>query len=253
MAYLNNIIKANRRQIDIDLQDSAKRPYFSSVYYGQYKITLPLMKQYAKGNLLDLGCGDLPFKSELEGFVSRYDSLDFFPRNDDLTYVADIQNMPIVPDEGYDSAICLEVLEHVPDPFRAAQEIYRVLKPGGVLIATVPHLSRLHDVPYDYYRYTKYGLQYLLAQAGFEVVELVERGGIFSFLGHQISNALLSLTWSVPLLKDVVWYCNRWLITQLSFELDKIFDRPDIFALGYTVVAIKPDAKSYNLNTMEIR
>jgi len=241
MADFKEMIQANRRQLDIDLLSSPDRPYISSAYYAQYKVTLPLMKQYVKGDLIDLGCGDSPFKNELEKLVSNYDNLDFFPRSDALTYIGDIQDMPMVPSKKYDSAICLEVLEHVPDPFRAAQEIYRILSPGGVALVSVPHLSRLHDLPHDYYRYTRYGLAQLLTQAGFEVVQIAERGGLFSFLGHQISNMLLSLTWSMPVVKTIAWYFNRWFVTQLSFKLDEVFNRSGIFALGYTAVALKPN------------
>ncbi len=239
MSYLKKKLQSNRRKIELDLLSSPKRLYFSPVYYGQYKITLPLAKQYAKGYFLDLGCGDLPFKNELVELVAYYDTLDFFPRTDALTYIEDIQNMTTVPSERYNSAICLEVLEHVPDPFRAVREIYRVLAQESVLIISVPHLSRLHDEPHDYYRYTRYGVRYLLEQAGFKVIHLVERGGLFSFLGHQVSTFILGMIWSVPIIRHIAWFLNAWLVTRLCHQLDQWFPQSGVFALGYTVVASK--------------
>lgn len=238
-AYWKEKIRANRRQLELDLLSSPQRHLFSPIYYSQYQVTLPLMQKFVKGRLLDVGCGDLPFKDKLLQQVTRYDSLDLFPRGTELTYVNDVQDMATVPSENYDSAICLEVLEHVPDPFRAAREIYRVLVPGGVLIVSVPHLSRLHDEPHDYYRYTKYGLTHLLKQAGFTLLFLQRRGGLCSFLGHQISTMLLGLVWSVPVIREVGWFLNSWLVTRLCYQLDLILNRSEIFTAGYTAVATK--------------
>lgn len=232
-------IGENRRHLESDLLSSPRRRFFSPVYYGQYRVTLPLVRQFARGRLLDLGCGDSPYKDEFIDCVTKYDTLDFFPRNSNITYLSDIQNMPAVPSEGYDSAICLEVLEHIPDPFRAAREIYRILAPGGVLIASVPHLSRLHDEPYDYYRYTKYGITHVLEQAGFTIIHLTPRGGLFSFLGHQVSTILLSTVWHLPFVRRILWFLNSWFITRLCYMLDTTLNQSGIFAAGYTVVATK--------------
>jgi SAM-dependent methyltransferase len=233
-------IQANRRQLELDLLSSSQRRYCSPIYYGQYRVTLPLMQEYVKGRLLDLGCGDSPFKDVLLDRVTHYDSLDLFPRSEGVTYVSDIQDMAEVPTGVYDSAICLEVLEHVPDPFRAIGEIYRILAPGGTLIVSVPHLSHLHDEPHDYYRYTQYGLTYLLEQAGFTVTHLHQRGGLFSFLGHQVSSIMLGTLWRVPVVRRITWFLNSWLITRLCYRLDMIFSQWGIFASGYTAVARKP-------------
>jgi SAM-dependent methyltransferase len=99
--------------------------------------------------------------------------------------VGDAQNMSGVIASGkFDTVLLLDVLEHVPDPAKVLSEIYRVLRPGGTLILSVPHLSRLHEEPYDFYRFTKYGLTHLLEVAAFRQIVVNQCGGIFSFLGH---------------------------------------------------------------------
>ena len=232
-------IRVNRKRLEHDLLNTSQRPLFSPVYYGQYHVTLPLLKKFAHGRLIDLGCGDMPFQDLLAGQIESYDSLDFFPRNDRVTYVGDIQHMDMIPSNTYDTAVCLEVLEHIADPFMAMREIHRILKVGGVLIASVPHLSRLHDEPHDYYRYTQHGLRYLLEQNGFSIQILTRRGGLFSFLGHQVSTLILGLVWRIPVLRQLAWFLNSWLVVRGADLLDHYLDRSGVFALGYTVVASK--------------
>ena len=89
--------------------------------------------------------------------------------------------MDIISDGSYDSAICLEVLEYVQNPLRVIAGVYRILKKDITLVISVPHFSRLHEEPYDSFRCTKYGLQFLLEDAGFKVLNITPRGGIFSF------------------------------------------------------------------------
>ncbi len=236
---LQSFIRNGRQSLERDLAASPRKQYFSPAAYSQYAVTLPLLIQVAQGRLIDLGCGNMPFRSFVSAQVAGYDSLDLFPRRTDVTYVGDVQAMPMVPSNAYDTALCLEVLEHVPNPCAAVGEIWRVLKPGARLVMSVPHLSRLHDEPHDYYRYTRHGVRHLLEQAGFEVVILVKRGGLLSFLGHQVSTTLLGLTWGVPLLRDLTWFLNEWLVTRPCWWLDEQLDHAGLFALGYSAVAQK--------------
>ena len=231
------LIEKNRKNIDIELNNIDKRKYFSPANYGDVKVTLPLIKKYCSGNSLDAGCGDMPYKSYIINLVTNYDTIDFEEHVPGITYIGDLQDMYMIKDDTYDTILCFEVLEHLPNPFKAVREIRRIIKNNGMLILSVPHLSRLHDVPHDYFRYTKFGLKALLEENGFEIVEIKTRGGIFSFLGHQFSNIFCSLFWHIPIIKNIVFFINKLLSVRLSYFLDKIFDKNKIFALGYTVVA----------------
>ena len=64
-------------------------------------------------------------------------------------------------DAEFDTVFVLEVLEHVQKPSLASTELHRVLKSTGKLLVSTLFIFGIHDAPYDYYRYTKYGLKYL--------------------------------------------------------------------------------------------
>jgi len=233
-------LRDQRHRIERDLLGSPQRYLFSPALYSQYKVTLPLIRRFARGKLIDIGCGDMPFREFVIDRVNVYDGLDIYPHSW-VTYVGNVEDMFMVKDESYDTVLCLEVLEHVSDPFLAVREICRILKPGGVLILSVPHLSRLHDEPLDYYRFTQYGVQNLLEKAGLVLIALEKRGGLFSFLGHQFSTLVLIFVWNIPVLKDIVWFLNSWLITRACYNIDLILDRSGVFAMGYTAVAYRKD------------
>ena len=91
-------------------------------------------------------------------------------------------------DGSFQAVICLEVLEHVRDPFRAAAELRRVLAPGGTLLLTTPFLlqyhgkggsSHSHGSYPDFWRFTYQGLQRLFED--FEAVELAALDGPIEF------------------------------------------------------------------------
>jgi len=236
---MKTFLKNNRQRIEKELNHSRNWPYFSPAIYCQYRVMLPMAQRHAKGDLIDLGCGDMPYRSALISQVITYDGLDLFPRSDQVRYTSNLESMVVISDQTYDTALMIEVLEHVPHPWLALTETWRILKPGGTLIISVPHLSRLHDEPHDYYRYTRHGLRQLLEDSGFEVIELVKKGGIFSFLGHQVSTLILTLTWGIPILRRVVFFLNRWLVTHPCFILDKWLDRGGLAPLGYVATARK--------------
>ena len=82
-------------------------------------------------------------------------------------------------------------------PGRALAEIARTLVPGGALLIAAPHEWEVHQAPHDYFRYTRYGLAYLLEKAGFEVREMRAAGGYFRLLARRLLNGLQFFTGGV--------------------------------------------------------
>jgi SAM-dependent methyltransferase len=71
----------------------------------------------------------------------------------------------------HDVVICEQVLEHVPDPWRAARTLHDLARPGGQVIVSTPFLMWVHGPP-DYWRFTETGMRLVLEGAGLVVDEL---------------------------------------------------------------------------------
>ncbi len=123
-----------------------------------------------RGRLLDYGCGGSPYRCILPQF-SPYIRADISPGPGiDLAFDAK-GNLPGEPDGSYDVVLSTQVLEHVADPERYLAEAYRLLPPGGALVLTTHGFFPEHGCPYDFYRWTGYGLERQAENAGFKVEE----------------------------------------------------------------------------------
>lgn len=141
------------------------------------------------GQMLDIGCGVKPYRAMLTG-VTRYIGIErpgTLSKSGVVDVWADGLALPFAA-ASFDSVLCNEVLEHVPEPARLFAEAARVLKPGGTLVLTTPQTWGLHEEPHDYYRYTRYGLEYLACGSGFTVIEITPTCGTFATVGQRLSS-----------------------------------------------------------------
>jgi len=151
--------------------------------------------------------------------------------------VANLKTLPF-SDAAFDAVFCSQVLEHEREPAAALAEFRRVLKGDGTLVLTAPHLSRLHDAPHDYYRFTAYGLRALAEDAAFAVEKVVPAGGLLSFLGHNVNSIWLALVAPIPLIGRLA-VAVAALTSPLWAWLDRVLDRRGVFALNWVLVGRK--------------
>lgn len=203
-----------------------------------------------KGNLLDVGAGNSPWKSYLPRHVS-YKGLDIedakefnMKSSDEIIYYPG----GIFPfaDEEFNNVLCVEVLEHVYDNIFFLSEIHRCLKREGMLMLTVPWSARRHHLPHDYFRYTPEALERTLIGLGFVKVVVKIRGNDYAVVFNKILCIIQGLIF--PTKKY-----NLFLTAPIALILLPIFFVFFILAhgsmllgigsnidpLGYAVIAIK--------------
>lgn len=163
-----------------------------------------------------------------------------------IDYKCDITNIPL-SDESIDVVLLIEVLEHLPEPLLALKEINRILKKGGYLYISVPQGWGEHQVPNDYYRYTQYGLRYLLNKANFKVEKIEKRGGYFKYIAFRLWHIIFMpfLNRETLVKKIAGWFIKIGLILFLPlvsiicYFFDDILDKEKELTLGYQIVAMK--------------
>lgn len=146
--------------------------------------TLQHFSGHIKGRLLDLGCGNKPYCDIYTPLCSESVGCDVphslhKDSNVEVECSAEDIDKYFAP-QSFDTILCTEVIEHTIDDRKVAENIGRLLKPGGAVIISAPFTYVLHEAPHDYRRYTLYGLSRLLEDNGFEISSSAAMGGTFS-------------------------------------------------------------------------
>ena len=132
----------------------------------QYAVRKPLVEWLrstrASGRILDVGCGERPYEPLFRG--AEYVGFDV-PGNPRADLHGSIGAIP-VEDASFDVVLCLQVLEHVPDPAAAVRELRRVVRPGGRVLASTHGVYPYHPNPDDLWRWTHTGLERLFRENG---------------------------------------------------------------------------------------
>ena len=142
----------------------------------------------------------------------------------------------------FDSALCTSVLEHLEEPEQALRECHRVLKTGGIAIYSVPFIWHLHEEPRDFYRFSRYGLQYLFEKSGFKVIELKALSGFWVTFGQMLVYNLYRFN-KGPMRWLRIVDATGLLIQGCAATLDWL-DRAEQWTWGYLVVAKKEPCRA---------
>jgi SAM-dependent methyltransferase len=207
--------------------------------YSDLKKELPKLK----GVILDIGCGQSPYRFLLNSPETIYKGIDVKEASE-----FDYQNSDILQFDGVtipfesnsvDGVICTEVLEHVFNYELLVSEIHRICKPGAKIILTIPFSARYHYIPHDYFRYTPSALETIFKS--FSKVEIVPRGtDILSICSKII--VLFFRNFSVDCFKKIIcfpiWICLTpfLALTILIAHISRIFNWGSVLdPLGYTI------------------
>jgi SAM-dependent methyltransferase len=189
-----NTLSHIKQSVKSFFQNQSFAPGFAGVFINPfYFIRADLqrnIKRYApelKGRLLDFGCGRKP--SEKLFSVDEYIGIDTMTtghehKNSKIDVFYDGKNIPF-EDNSFDSIFCSEVLEHVFNLDEVMPEIRRVMKPDGKILVTVPFCWNEHEVPFDFGRYSSFGIIHLFEKYGFKVTTL-KKSGTFARVNMQL-------------------------------------------------------------------
>jgi SAM-dependent methyltransferase len=198
-----------------------------------------------RGSVYDLGCGEMPYRDWLLRHAESYTGVDWQGSHHELKahLVADLNEALPVEDGAADSVISISVMEHLKKPQQFLTEVCRILKSGGGLVIQVPWQWWVHEAPHDYFRYTPFGLEFMLRSAGFIDICVSPGAGFFSMMTLKLNyfslrlirgpSGVRALTRAVL---GVGWYCGQ----KVAPLFDRLDRRPELEACSYFVTARKP-------------
>jgi len=200
----------------------------SKFIHGLLEEHVSKYQHLARGRLIDVGCGKKPFKHLFTNTDSYY-GVDI-AENSEADLICDVLELEIEANSA-DAVLCTQVLEHVNEPNTLICEISRICKKGGIVFLTAPHMCRIHGEPYDFFRFTRFGLKHLFEKNRFEIIEIEEVGGFFLAMTY-LTNFYLRQ--KIGLFS----YAINPLINLLYLAV-KCFDKNKNHAFNYLVVAKK--------------
>lgn len=191
------------------------------------------------GRTLDVGSQNGPYAALFPNRIA----LDIC-RGNGVQVLGDAQALAF-RDAAFDVVLCTEVLEHLPEPQRAIDEMWRVLKAGGTLLLTTRFLFPIHDAPHDYFRFTKYGLRHLLRR--FEILELAEETDTVGALAVLVQRLGMQARTIGPAPMRGAWLVAARMLRPFSFLITaeygdsrRLTRETGIMTSGYHVAARKP-------------
>lgn len=234
-----NVLKAYNRaqQFNPGIAGVFVNPFFLARrrLWNAVRVAAPLLQ----GRLLDVGCGTKPYRSlfEVNEYVGLEIDSDAARRRGVADAYYDGHRFPFEK-ESFDAILCNQVLEHVFNPEDFMEELRRVLRPGGRVLLTVPFVWDEHEQPWDYARYTSFGLSAMFEKHGFVVRRhdklLDDASALFQLANAYLYKVARSRYRAVNLLLNV---CLHAPVTMLGLLARAILPRNSDLFLDQLVVA----------------
>lgn len=203
------------REVNLERFQNYKQTSKSDYYFLVYKRLISSLEKavsaYAKKRVLDIGCGNKPYEAMFDGKISEYIGCDIVQSSlNKVDIICEANKIPL-DDAGFETVFSTQTIEHVADHQVLLNEAFRLLKPGGHLIISGPMYWHLHEEPHDYFRFTKFGFQYILEKSGFTIVEIYSNGGKWSTLGQVFLHTLPKRLTNFKFLRNVHNRFFSWL------------------------------------------
>lgn len=201
-----------------------------------------LISMIPKNNVrvCDVGGGDGSRYKDLFNSV-EYISVDF-DSTLNPTITASAESIPL-PSNHFDVVLSVQMLEHTTDPTLCLKEMFRITKPNGICIITVPFFNEAHMEPNDFYRFTKFGIEYLVQKVGFQIIESKTRGSYYS-VKAQMSIRKAIEKYDLYNNYKLMLIFRPWsrLRAMIGLYLDKLFisEVNNKYSLGYCLKLSKP-------------
>jgi len=198
-------------------------------------------KDHLSGKMLDFGCGNKPYKDTVN--VDEHIGLDIEESghdgsNYDIDVFWDGKTIPF-EDGHFDCVLTSEVLEHIFEPDAALKEIHRVCKVGGKLLLTVPFTWNEHEVPYDYGRYTSFGLKHILDKHGFEIIHHTKTTNFVETVFQLWNTYVFQCILRTPIFQGIFTPLLIAPVTVFGIIISKILPKNKTLFLNNVVVAVR--------------
>lgn len=253
---LEQFVIKKRKQYSSDVESiktkkkrpSEKHPNRQAHNWLAYNIGDRFLQKYIrlyKGTIFDFGCGEAPYKDFFLKYADQYIGIDWA---DSFHYtkadiIADLNKILPTKSAVADTVTSISLIEHLCEPQTMLNEAFRILKSGGYLILQVPWQWLTHEEPYDYFRYTPYGLKYVFTKAGFVDVYVEPSSGFFSMFILKFNYFTVRYIKGPKLIRWIIKavFIPIWFIGQLLAPFLDKFDRNWSYeTIGYYITARKP-------------
>jgi len=198
------------------------------------------------GDILDFGCGEKPYQSlfanaksylgvdiEVSGHNHKGSKVDIFYNGHTLPF----------EDEAFDCIVSFEAFEHIFNLENILNELYRVLKPQGLLLISIPFAWNEHEEPYDFARYTSFGIKFLLKTHNFDILALTKTNStllaIFNIFIEYMARNIYPHNKLFRLITHIAFGLPLIIIAQL---LNTLLPTSYEYYSNIVILAIKPSA-----------